>query len=409
VNSCPRGWIATTVRELVSVEHGWPFASEYFVDGNEALPVVVAVGNFDYAGGLRFDRTRVKRYAGDYPEKYELSPGDILLIMTCQTAGGEILGVPGRVPDNRTKYLHNQRLGLVRVRRPELLDADFFFQLARSRFFNRQLLESASGSKILHTSPGRIEAVRFFRPPLREQQAIATLLGDLDDKIDSNRRTIDICSGLLDATSSSLALELDSVPLSGLAAPLRDAFDPSHVGAELIDHFSIPAFDAKGLPDRTSGTSVISTKLRVDQPSVLVSRLNPATNRTWFAVPEPGVTAGCSTEFLVLTPKAGVTLGSLWLAVRDEGFRSLLAQRATGTSGSHQRVKAQDALVTEVPDVRRLPAAEAQAADGLLWLMHQRRVESTRLAALRDTLLPELLSGRIRVPEAGEAVESALA
>lgn len=237
-------------------------------------------------------------------------------------------------------------------------------------------------------------------PPLFEQRAVAATLGALDDKIESNRRTIDVCSGLLDATSSSLALEVDSVPLSVLAAPLRDAFAPSAVGVELIDHFSIPAFDAKGLPDRTSGTSVISAKLRVDQPSVLVSRLNPATNRTWFAVPEPGVTAGCSTEFLVLTPTAGVTLGSLWLAVRDEGFRSLLAQRATGTSGSHQRVKAQDALATEVPDVRQLSAAEAQAADELLWLMHRRRVESTRLAALRDALLPELLSGRLRVPAA---------
>jgi type I restriction enzyme S subunit len=246
-------------------------------------------------------------------------------------------------------------------------------------------------------------------PPLSEQREIATTLGALDDKIESNRRTIDICSRLLDATSSSLALELESVPLSLLAVPLRDAFAPSAVGAELIDHFSIPAFDANGLPDRTSGASVISAKLRVDQPSVLVSRLNPATNRTWLAVPEPGVTAGCSTEFLVLTPAAGVTLGSLWLAVRDEGFRSLLAQRASGTSGSHQRVKAQDALMTEVPDARQLPAAEAQAADELLWLMHQRRVESMRLAALRDALLPELLSGRIRVPDAGEAFYSALA
>lgn len=237
-----------------------------------------------------------------------------------------------------------------------------------------------------------MRAMRLTLPELTEQRAVASRLGALDDKIESNRRTIDTCSGLLDATSSSLALELDSVPLSALVAPLRDAFDPSALGAESIDHFSIPAFDAKGLPDRTSGASVISAKLRVDQPSVLVSRLNPATNRTWFAVPQPGVTAGCSTEFLVLTPTAGVTLGSLWLAVRDERFRSLLAQRATGTSGSHQRVKAQDALATEVPDVRRLPAAEAKAADDLLWLKHQRRVESTRLATLRDALLPELLS-----------------
>jgi len=246
-------------------------------------------------------------------------------------------------------------------------------------------------------------------PGIREQRDIAATLGALDDKIESNRRLINICSALLDAMSSSFVLDVDSVPLSHLAEPIRDTFDPSSLGTELIDHFSIPAFDAQGLPDRTTGASVISAKLRVDRPAVLVSRLNPKTNRTWFAVPEPGVSAGCSTEFLVLAPKAGVTLGSLWLAVRDEGFRSLLAQRVTGTSGSHQRVKPLDALATEVPDVRQLLAADVQAADELLSLMHQRRIETTKLAALRHALLPELLSGRIRVPEAGEAVESALA
>lgn len=266
-----------------------------------------------------------------------------------------------------------------------------------------------SGSAIPSTSRPDFYALPVLVPPLVEQRGIAATLGVLDDNIASNRRLIDICSTLLDATSSLLALDVEAVPLSYLTEPFREVFDPTSLGTEPFDHFSIPAFDAKGLPDRATGASVISAKLRVDRPAVLVSRLNPKTNRTWFAVPESGVTAGCSTEFLVLAPKAGVTLGSLWLAVRDEGFRSVLAQRVTGTSGSHQRVKPLDALATEVPDVRRLPAADVHGADELLWLMHQRRVESTRLAALRDALLPELLSGRIRVPEASEVVESALA
>jgi type I restriction enzyme S subunit len=297
----------------------------------------------------------------------------------------------------------------VRLRLPRTCDSRFVayqLQAVSTRTWIRQHATGTTMASLNQTILGRLPIVL---PTLLEQRGIAGTLASLDDKIGSNQRTIDICSGLLDATSASLALEVDSVPLAALGDPLRNAFDPSGLGSEMIDHFSIPAFDAKGLPDRTSGTSVISAKLRIDQASVLVSRLNPATNRTWFAVPKPGVTAGCSTEFLVLTPTLGVTLGSLWLAVRDEGFRSLLAQRATGTSGSHQRVKAHDALTTEVPDVRQLPAAEVQAADGLLWLMHQRRIESTRLAELRDALLPELLSGRIRLPEAGEAIESALA
>ncbi len=330
--------------------------------------------------------------------KSALRPGDVVTVRTGKPGATAV--VPENLPIANCS-------DLVIIRPGKRLDPrwlSYYINSMAAGFVASRLV----GAVQQHFNVGSARQMLLSLPPIAEQRRISRTLGALDDKIESNRRTIDICLGLLDATSSSLMLKLDSVPLSALAVPLREAFAPSAVGVELIDHFSIPAFDAMGLPDRTSGTSVISAKLRVDRPSVLVSRLNPAMNRTWFAVPEAGVTAGCSTEFLVLTPTTGVTLGSLWLAVRDEGFRSMLAQRATGTSGSHQRVKSQDALATEVPDVRQLPDAEAQAADELLWLMHQRRIESTRLATLRDALLPELLSGRIRVPEASEAVESAL-
>lgn len=266
-----------------------------------------------------------------------------------------------------------------------------------------------SGSAQPSLNRNYLTKIPVHLPPLAEQRGIASTLGALDDKIDLDRRAIGTALALLDAISSSFALDRPPVPLAAVAEPVRDTFDPTSLGTSMIDHFSIPAFDATGLPHRTAGASVISAKLRVDQPSVLVSRLNPKTNRTWFAVPAPGVTAGCSTEFLVLKPRAGVTLGSLWLAVRNEGFRSLLAQRVTGTSGSHQRVKPQDALDTEVPDVRQLPSSAIEAADELLCFVHQRRVEMTKLAGLSDALLPELLSGRIRVPEASEAVGEALA
>ena len=329
---------------------------------------------------------------GDWTRRLRPRFGDLLLAREAPV--GPVVCIPRTenvAPGQRT----------VLLRPASGVEPGYLFALLSSALVQARLQERAEGSTVRHLNVSDIRTLVLPPlPSLAEQRGIADMLRALDDKIESNRRTIDICSELLDAASSSFALDVDSVPLSCLADPLREAFDPTSLGTERMDHFSIPAFDASGLPDRTTGASVISAKLRVDGPSVLVSRLNPKTNRTWFAVPEPGVPSGCSTEFLVLAPKAGVTLGSLWLAVRDDGFRSLLAQRATGTSGSHQRVKPLDALGTEVPDVRQLLATDIRAADEMLTLMHQRRIETTRLTALRDTLLPELLSGRIRVPEA---------
>ena len=174
---------------------------------------------------------------------------------------------------------------------------------------------------------------------------------------------------------------------------------PSDLADQLVDHYSLPAFDCDRLPDRVPASEIMSNKLLVVAPSVLVSRLNPRINRTWFAVPEAGIPALASTEFMILEPKNTGELGALWLAVRDESFMSEMVSRVTGTSGSHQRIRPDDALSISVPDVRQLDSSRREEASALLRLMHQKEEESQRLARLRDALLPELLSGRLSVAE----------
>jgi type I restriction enzyme S subunit len=236
-------------------------------------------------------------------------------------------------------------------------------------------------------------------PGLAEQRQIAATLGVLDDKIASNRRAISLLRSLLDGMSASLRPSLPSTNLREIASVPRSTAKPSELGSRLVDHFSLPAFDTHGLPDRVPATGIMSNKFLVATASVLVSRLNPRINRTWFAVPESGYPALASTEFMILEPRDEIDLGALWLAVRDESFVSELVSRVTGTSGSHQRIRPDDALSITVPDVRQLDPSQKKKASVLLRLTHQREKESQRLARLRDALRPELLSGRLGVPE----------
>jgi type I restriction enzyme S subunit len=251
-----------------------------------------------------------------------------------------------------------------------------------------------------------IAGVPLLVPPPDEQRVIAEVLGALDDKIESNSQRAEAAEALLDVLASR-GRSLPSVALREVVEVDRIACIPAAEGETLVDHFSLPAFDAGRLPHRVPGHTIKSHKLVVSSESVLVSRLNPSTNRTWLAVPDPLRTAAASTEFMVLRPSHGVCLGSLWLAVRDETFRSELARRATGTSGSHQRVRPDDFLAIDVPDVRGVAPDTVIEAEALLRLVHHARVESTTLAELRDALLPELLSGRLRVPIAAELIEAA--
>lgn len=395
-------WTPTRLGDVVRVKHGFAF-SGMAENPDRTLPVVVGIGNFDYTGGFRFGSTSVKRYVGEYPPEFNLSPGDVLLAMTCQTAGGEILGIPGIVPDDGQTYLHNQRLGKVEVLDPERVYLPFIFQLARWNVFNQHLFATASGSKILHTSPGRIEDFRFDIPPLEEQRAIAATLGALDDKIESNRRAVASISELLDAQSEKSGADLPTVPLGVIVTSVKDTVNPSKLGDAVVDHFSLPAFDAGARPERVAAATIKSNKLKLPRGAVLLSRLNPRFNRTWWASAGAETWALASTEFLVLTSKDDLELAAVWLAVRDPFFREELPKRVTGTSGSHQRVRPDDVLAIEVPDFRSAAAEVKQSTLALLMRVESLRVESDRLTALRNALLPELLSGRMRVPAEGAA------
>ena len=114
-----------------------------------------------------------------------------------------------------------------------------------------------------------------------------------------------------------------------------------------------------------------------------------------------------STEFIVLRPYPPLPPEFAYCLARDEGFREFAIQSMTGSSG-RQRVPAES---LDHFRLARPPAglAEAFAASIQPYFRRIRAAanESHALAALRDTLLPKLLSGEVRVPEVAEMVEHA--
>ncbi len=242
-------WPEVRLAEIVSIKHGWPFKSELCSEDHRGGPIVVNIGNFRYTGGFRFEETTVREYRGDYPKEFELPPGDMLLVMTCQTAGGEILGIPARVPNDGRIYLHNQRLGKVVINRPDLVDPDYLYWLFLWREFNRELCLSASGTKILHTAPGRIEAFRFRLPPLLEQRGIAHILGTLDDKIELNRQMNETLEAMARALFKSWFV--DFLPVRAKVAARTQTSNPLPAPPACAGHAdrqSEAARQAGGLP-----------------------------------------------------------------------------------------------------------------------------------------------------------------
>lgn len=225
-----------------------------------------------------------------------------------------------------------------------------------------------------------------------ERRRIAELLGALDDKIAANERVIEAAESLMIVVVESVS---DDAPLSSLASRSTACAHPDEFD-DVVAHFSLPAFDDGARPRLVGGGSVRSGKFHLSEPCVLFAKLNPRIPRIWNVATLPSQMALASTEFVVLRP-AGVDTSALWSALRQRDVLETLQQRAGGTSGSHQRIQPRDLLEVRVRDVRRLAPAASRKITGLGALCHARRAESACLSALRDALIPPLISGKVRI------------
>ncbi len=305
-------------------------------------------------------------------------------------------------------------------------DERFAYYLLKSLDLRRY--NSGSAQPSLNRNYVRDIPIRI--PILPEQRRVARTLGAFDDKIELNRRMSRTLESIANAIFKSWFIDFDPVRkkmeggggelpaglailrlsepslfaldgwqngrLGDLVSVGRESVSPSDIENEVVDHFSIPAFDAGRAPSREAGASIKSNKFAVRTGSVLLSRLNPRTPRVWMPTLDHQRLAICSTEFLVLKPRPPVTIEYLYGLLQSNDFAERMASRVTGTSGSHQRVRSADALA--IPVARPpsgLMGRYSTLTNPLLGQAHRLIEENGVLTKLRDALLPRLLSGEL--------------
>jgi type I restriction enzyme, S subunit len=312
------------------------------------------------------------------------------------------------------------------------------------KHFDFRVFNSGSAQPSLNRN--FVHPVLVSVPPLPEQRAIAHILGTLDDKIELNRRMSETLEAMARALFKSWFVDFDPVRAKaegrdpGLPEPLADLFPARLVDSELGEvpegwsvgyigdlldqvreptnpmespsatfrHFSLPAFDDGRSPANELGANIKSLKSRVSPDSILLSKLNPEIERVWLVDVAPEDRAVCSTEFLVLRPRDSFGRAYAYCLLRSPTFRNRIEGLVTGTSKSHQRAHAGAILDLPglIPPKPTVAAFERVASPWLIRTLTSRR-ESGTLASLRDTLLPKLISGELRVKDAERFVEAA--
>lgn len=304
-----------------------------------------------------------------------------------------------------------------------------------------------SGAVMPKLTQGNLNRIELPCPPIPHQASIENILGALDDRIALLCETNKTLESIVQAIFKSWFVDFDPVrskmegrppegmdeetgtlfphsfeesgvetkpqgwrsgTLSAIMKLHKGSVNPGAAPSVEFRHFSLPAYDAGQLPTIELGQAIKSNKTEVPENAVLLSKLNPHIPRVWLpsVVKDHSV---CSTEFLPFVPQNGSTTAFIYAWLSSPSFTARIQGLVTGTSNSHQRIKPDNILSMEaiLP-----PASVIERFDcivnGLFERVKANRITGKTLADLRDHLLPRLISGQLRLPEAQEQVENAL-
>jgi len=357
-----------------------------FID--EGVPVASAILVRD--GRLVLDEARY--VSEDVFERWMSVPlrsGDVIL--TSEAPLGRVARVVTDAP-----LVLGQRLFGLRGRK-DVLDSGYLYYALQTHRVQADLIGRATGTTVVGIRQSALRQLEVPAPAYPQQVAIAEVLGALDDKIEANRKLAATADELsrwrfkaMQANSSSTAL-----PLSETARFVNGrAFTKGASGTRRVV-VRIAELNS-GLSGSTVRNDIEVADEHVARPGdLLFAWSGSLTLARWFRDE-----AIVNQHIFKVIPNEGYPLWLVNHLIRDKltEYRAIAADKATTMGHIQRRHLDEPVLVPPVSAIR----AEDQTLDGLWRRALLAEIESESLAHLRDTLLPRLMSGELRVEAARE-------
>ena len=343
---------------------------------------------------------------------------------------GQVAYIPDRSKFDR--YIISQRQFYMRCD-PSKVIPEFVALYFKSPEGQHQLLANAAQVGV----PSIAQPVTYLRtieipiPPIPEQRAIAHILGTLDDKIELNQHMNEALEEIARTLFKSWFVDFEPVRAkmegrdTGLPKHIADLFPDRMVDSELgeipegwaighiadiataprrgvnpIDlHKDTPYIGLEHMPrysiallDWGTVRNVTSQKSIFEKGDILFGKLRPYFHKVGIA-PINGV---CSTDIVVIVPKSEELFAYLLACVSSPEFVAHADQTSTGTKMPRTSWKVISEYKLCMPTTQVVQVFQKSARPMLEQIIHNIQ-ESHILTSLRNTLLPKLVSGELRI------------
>jgi type I restriction enzyme, S subunit len=344
------------------------------------------------------------------------------------------------IDEDGADFVVSTKLMVIRANKARLLPKYLYHFLTSSNISGRlqHLAESRSGT-FPQITFDQVASLDIPLPSLLEQEAIACILGALNDKIEMNRRMNRTIEETAQAIFKSWFVDFDPVRAKAagrqppghkpeIAALFPNSFEDSDLGKiprgwrtgtidgiAHINTWTLGRRDALDFIDYIEISEVmlgevgtVTRYIRGEEPSrarrrlkhgdTILSTVRPDRG-AYFLVLNPSASLIASTGFAVLTPKDG-RWAFLHAVTTQSAFGQELGRLADGGAYPAIRPEVVGAREIALPNNSGLIAAFDKIAQPLFLLADMNRNECRTLSAIRDALLSKLISGELRVPDA---------
>lgn len=324
-------------------------------------------------------------------------PGDTMV-----TTKGNSIGRAGYVSNGSPLFVYSPHLSYWRSSNSALLSPGYLRYWAHSPEFADQLRAMAGSTDMApYLSLSDQRRLVMTLPAPRDQQAMADLLSALDNKITVNNQICVTSDELIRQSYAYISASASEViKIDRFAYQVRDTVpaesltdEDKYIGLEHMPRRNI------WLTEWDMADTVVSAKTRFHCGDILFGKLRPYFHKVGIAL----VNGVSSTDILVIRPRRDSMHG--WLLAVLSSDDVVEHASAIGDGTRMPRAKWSDLAAYQVPwpgDDRAW--AFNQFVSPIVDRIRSAAAENRALAELRDSLLPRLMSGEIRVREAEKVV-----
>ena len=401
-------WKTYKLSEIADIQTG-PFGSQLhnndYVDNGTPIVTVEHLGNRKFSTQnlpcvSDADKARLS--------KYILHEGDIVFSRV------------GSV--DRCSYVSSDEDGwmfsgrCLRVRCNNMCNPLFLYYYFCKETIKQYIRSIAVGATMPSINTKLLSDLPITLPNIDVQDKAVQILSRLDDKIELNRQINDNLEQQAQALYKSwfvdfepfkdgefIESEIGEIPAGWSIVKFGDiveipkkTINPQKFPDTIFNHYSLPACDNGLIAEVQAGKDIMSNKIILQSNTTLFSKLNPRIKRIWFTC-EVLPNSICSTEFIPYRAKTDTEYSYIFSIVNSDAFYSSVMGCVNGATGSHQRFHAEDTEDFLCAYNKDAVNEFSKLIEPVLKQMYDLRQENVKLALTRDTLLPKLMSGELKI------------